>query len=376
MNIEGVLNVGGLRNWWARLANRENYEAGVVVVGDSISESFGVSTYSSRLTVLLQNALRAAHPTAGATGLAQGYVPARTIFAPGPSVSTTGSPTASVSHGLGMKCYSVTSAGTVQWASAYASRVAVWYATATTLAGNGIVAVDGVDKATLTGLAGAYVAATRWLSDDLGAGNHTVTVRGSGGFGFQILAAQFFDGDHDRGVHVYDSSHYGWSSDSFVTGVSERNFMALAAVKPGVVVVNLGTNDWSYRTPAAFLANVDTMLGWIATYMGSTAYSVLLVGPWRPVRNFATVDSEWVAMLDGLKARAVGNIAYLGLQPPWPTLLANVASPYMQETDYPLHPNDTGTAAYAGLLAQALALPTPPGPSGTYLPATPKAVLP
>lgn len=376
MNIAGITNPAGLEPWYDRLRNRSVRQAGVVLVGDSTTESFGATTWANRVPQQLDALLRAQHPTSGVFAVPSGYVPVKTVAGPTPPVTTSGGPTDS-SIGLGLKGVVVNSSKYVEW-TATCDRVAVWYATAATLAGNGIVSIDAVDQATLTGLGASYIDGRRWLSGALSYGSHTVRVRGAGAFGFPVYGVQFFAGDHDKGVQVYDAAHFGWSSDNYSTGLYQRHWQAVAGTVPGVVVINLGINDWSYRTPAAYLANIDTMLGELATQMGSIPHSVLLVFPYRPVRNFATVASEWEEMRAGIVARATGNRAVLQLQPPWPDLYPNVANSLMYETDYPLHPNNAGCAAYADLLAQALRLPDTreTQPTATRLTAGSKASLP
>lgn len=356
MNIAGLVNPAGLEPWYDRLRNRSIRQAGVVLVGDSTTESFAAGSWAARAPQQLDALLRAQHPTPGVFAVPDGYIPTRTIGGPTPPVTLSGSPNDS-SIGLALKGVGITNTKYVEW-TATCDRVAIWYATAASLAGNGIVSIDGVDQVTLTGLGASHIDGRRWLSNALSYGSHTVRVRGAGGFSFPVYGAQFFAGDHDKGVQVYDGARYGWSTTDATTGLYQRHWQAVAGATPGVVVINLGINDWSLGTSSStYLANIDAMLGELATQMGSVPHSVLLVFPYKPVRNFATSDSEWEAMRAGIIARATGNRAVLQLQPPWPDLFPNVANSLMWETDYPLHPNGDGYAVYADLLAQALRLP-------------------
>ena len=99
-------------------------------------------------------------------------------------------------------------------------------------------------------------------------------------------------------------------------------------------------------------------------------------GMYRPVRALNPDPTIWATYQAGLRARATGNVAYLPVQPPWPDLYANTANSLMYEVAAPLHPNYAGHTALADLIFQAITPPRPTVPAGTFLPLTPKAVLP
>lgn len=379
MNHEGVVNPDGLRNWYAAVANQEQQPANVVVgPADSIGEGAVSGGFTLRWQYLLQSALRAANPCPGVPAPGIGYIPALSVAGfPAMPVTTSGSPTAGTSdHGMGLKRYRVNNTQYVQWDAQTCDRVLVWYGKSNTTAGGAIISIDGVDKTPQPSSSSATNAdGFVWDSGALTPGSHTVKVRGNAAFGFVLEAVEFFNGDYGKGIHVYDAAHFGANTATFTTSFADYgHWQAVAAAKPRLFIWDLGANDWNTYDTATFLTNVDTHLAKMATAAGSLAYSVLLVGNYQPATGGD--PARWAAYQAGLQARAVGNVSYVSMQPPWPNLYPNTASPYMYEVVAPLHPNTAGHAAIADLIFQAITPPRPAVPKGTYLPLTPKAVLP
>lgn len=378
MNIEGIVNPDGLKNWFAAVRNQEQQPANVVVIGDSISEGAIAGGFFLRWQYLLQTALRAAVPCPGVAAPGVGYIPALTVpNSPTPPVTTSGSPNAGyVDYGMGMKRYRVNNTQYVEWAAQTCDRVNIWYGKSNTTSGIGIISIDGVDKTPQpTSVAATNSDGWLWDSGALTAGSHTVRVRGQSSFGFTLEGCEFFNGDYGKGIHVYDAAHYGFRTDQFLTaGADYGHWQAVASAQPRLFIWNLQANDWGTNDASTFLANVDSHLSKMATAAGTRAYSVLLIGNYRPA--LGNDAQRWLDYQAGMRARAVGNVAYMSLQPPWPELFANTANAYMYETVAPLHPNGAGHAAMADLIGQAIIPPEFTVPVGTYLPATPKAVLP
>lgn len=377
MNHEGVINPDGLRNWYAAVANQEQQPANVVVIGDSISEGAVAGGWTATWRYLLQDALRAAYPCPGVKTPGIGYVPALGVTnAPQPPVTTSGSPsTGFTDHGMGLKRYRVNNTQYVEWSAQTCDTIRVWYGKSNSVAGGAVVAVDGVDQTP------ALSSSDPTNSDGwtqvwtLSAGSHTIRVRGSSAFGFVLEAVEFFNGDYGKGIHVYDAAHYGFRTDQFLTaGADYGHWQAIATAQPRLFIWNLQANDWGTNSAATFLANVDTHLAKMATAASTRAYSVLIIGNYRPATGGD--PQRWLDYQAGLRTRAVGNVSVLSIQPPWPDLYPNTSNTYMFETVAPLHPNAAGHAAMRDLIFQAIAPPRPAAPKGTYLPLTPKAVLP
>lgn len=387
MNHEGVVNPDGLKNWFVAVANRENVPANVIVgpadsIGEGVIAGDGSPTtgFLSTWRYQVQTRLQAAFPTAGVPTPGLGYVPALTVSGiPAVPVTTSGSPTAGTAdHGLGMRRYRVNNTQYVQWDAQTCDRVLIWYGKTNSLGGGAIISIDGVDKTPQpSSSAGSVSDGYVWDSGALALGSHTVKVRGNSGFGFILEGCEFFNGDYGKGIHVYDAAHYGATTATYTAAATDTgHWQAVALAAPRLFIIPIGTNDWGTLDAATSLANVDTILSKCATAAGSRAYSVLLVGMYRPVRAANPDPAIWATYQAGLRARAVGNVAYLPVQPPWPDLYANTANSLMYELAAPLHPNYAGHTALADLIFQAIAPPRPTGPAGTYLPSTPKAVLP
>lgn len=383
MNHEGVVNPDGLRNWYAAVANRENVPATVMVIGDSVSEGVicTTPTYLNRWQYQLQTLLRTAFPTAGVTSPGVGYMPslyADTLIAD--DTSRSGAVDILTQWGLGLKCVTVTPAQTITWPAQTCERIRVWYGKSNFLAGGGKVLVDGVDQGvTLSSVGASNTDGYVWDSGSLTLGSHTVTLQGNTSNRFFAEAVEFYTSSRDAaaGIRVYDAAHSGARSDTYLTAAADLgHWQAVATLKPRLVIMMLGINDWGNITPGDYATNMTSMLSKVATACGTQAYSVLLALPYKPVKTNGATDADWKAYDAALRALAVGNVSYLPLQPPWPQLYANTANDLMYETVSPTHPKQAGHTELAALFAQAITPPAPAAPKGTYLPLTPKAVLP
>lgn len=386
MNIEGLTNPDGLRNWFAAVRNRENSPAKILIDGDSVSEGVicTTPTYLNRWQYQLQELLRAACPTPGVSSPGVGYMPALyadTLIAD--ETSKTGTPGEVLTQwGLGAKCVTVNPSQTVAWPAQTCERIRVWYGKSNFLSGGGKVLVDGVDQGvTLSSVGASNSDGYVWDSGTLGLGSHTVTLQGNTSNRFFAEAVEFYTSQNDaeRGIRVYDGAHSGARSDTLLTALCDvGHWQCVATLKPRLYIIMLGINDWGNITPGDYATNMASKLSKMATANGTVAYSVLLVTPYRPVKTNGATAADWLAYNAALKALAVGNVAHLSLQPPWPDLYANTANDLMYETVSPTHPKQAGHTELAGLLKEALLPPEAKQPArarSSYLPGPPKAVF-
>ena len=228
-----------------------------------------------------------------------------------------------VDYGMGMKRYRVNNTQYVGWSAQTIDRVNIWYGKSNTSA-----AATGSSRLTASTRPDAADARWRSVSDgwlwDSGAVTlgSTVRVRRSC-VGFILEAASSSTATtarhprpRRRALRVQDRPvPHRW-----------RRLRTLAGrrlAQPRLFIWNPRANDWGTNDAATFRANVDTP-GEDARPLGTRAYSVLLVGNYRPARP-GTIRSggDYQA---GLRARPWGNVAYLPLQPPWPGLYPNTAN--------------------------------------------------
>ena len=347
-----------LAPWTSALANRETAAAKALIVGDSISAGTGATAWEKTLPVRLQAILRERHPIAGTLG-GDGYIPTSPN-----GVTTTGTNSGGTvvgyanAHGLGRQNLQLETADYFEWPAKFCDRVKIYYGKAT-LSGGGIVSIDGVDAVTLSSLDTTASDGYVWDSGALTLGWHTVRVRATSAFVFILEGAEFMNGDNSKGVHVYSGSQFGLKAQDFAAAGAVRHWEVVATIQPQLVIVNLGVNDWSAsaRTPAQYLADIDTILATIETTI-TGLYSVVLVQPYKPSRAAPGTDPDWLEMRAGLLARAVGNVTLWDMDAGWPLLVADgsTSAGLMWEGTYPLHPSDLGHEYQAQQLAKLVGL--------------------
>ena len=375
-----LTNPAGLTNYVTAVHGRDRAPVKILVIDDSTGEGTAATTFLDRWQYLLQQGLRANLPTPNIVTPGIGYIPALTVpLSPAPPVTTSGSPgTHYGEHGLGMKRYRVDNTQYVQWNAQQCDAVRIHYGKST-VAGSAIISIDAVDQTPQpSSAAGANGDGFYWDSPALTPGSHTVKVRGTSAFSFVLEACEFYNGDKDAGIRVYDSAHYGATSTTLLTANADfGQWQAVAALKPQLIIYGMGLNDLAGGY-AAYLTNVDTTLSKIATAMGTNPYSVLLFSKYRPVKSTLVDPVNWAAMQEGLRTRATGFISHYNLQEDWPVLQAGGATSagLMYESDYPLHPNSAGHARIASLLTQALTPTFAALPAGSYLDGQSYAYIP
>ncbi|WP_229074344.1 GDSL-type esterase/lipase family protein [Actinoplanes sp. DH11] len=262
-----------LLTWHAALANRRWEPAVVAVIGSSSTEGVG-SDYGRGYVQLLAENLRAAFPVPGAPGGAN-FVAAwgRPPHWP---VDRAGGRPAPPDHGWALKGYdldgrSVTHAFT-------GTSVQVWSAK-----GPFDVTVDGRT---------ARVDAATWDSGPLHPGPHTVTVSGRA----RINGFATFDGDERRGIQVWNGGHGGTTTGSFAAATGAWA-PRLSTIRPHLVVVQLGVNDWRTGVPAATVKrNLKTIIAAARAHSGTDPSFVIYgsprVGP-RRADGFDRLAQAW-----------------------------------------------------------------------------------
>lgn len=355
----GLYNGAALEPWLATLERSGGARADVLLIGDSITEGLGTE-WDGRPAALLQDMLRDQHPSAGEE--AAGYLPAANFAALTAPWATTGSPEVTDSFGLGSKAIALRSGQTITYRGELAS-FRLWFGSAPEETADGLVSIDDGPFEPISPAAGPASGQT-WDSADLGPGLHQIAVTGAAQEApFVLEAVEVFgsDDDRDHGVHVYDGSHSGFASSSWLAPdlASGRIWQAAAAVEPDVTVINLGTND---RFLDVSPGEVARQVGEIANRAGKAAgdgdHPVLVVVPYRTSSQelLGGPDPAWDEIRACLLKVAQDNVAVLDLDSYWPDLTGDQGAEtgLMLEERWPVHPNPTGYRAYAVILAAAL----------------------
>lgn len=357
-----VANRRALAPWYAALANRDNAPAKVMILGDSTIH-YGAASWAQTTAERLRTLLQAKYPTTGVPVPGDGYVPAYKLLAPTLPGVQSGGTGYSMGQGLGMEHYNIHNPGTAQYRELTftGDRARVWYGKSNYLTHQAIVSIDGVDQApNLNSNNGvAYppqVDGDGYFADyTFAAGSHTIRVRGVSGLAFILDGIEVFNGDHAKGLHVYNAARSGGKASQYAGATGDRHWEHAAVIKPQLWVIALGINDEQDADPTGYLTAIDAILSTkIPAAMGTDPYSVLLVNQYRPSR--ATDDALWSAMYAGLRDRVEGNHAWLDLGGMWPLLEADGSTSYglMSEATNPLHPSTLGHELQAQVLADAI----------------------
>lgn len=360
-------NGDALMPFWDALDNRATRRVNILMVGDSITEGVGTTSWSQRLPVALQTALRTKYGLSSAQST-RADVPVTNYS----GLTTPGFVSNSVqlaTYGLGSKALGLLSTHTASTYTFTGRHLRMWYAWASGFQTSTVVdiTVDGGAAFEYTIPNGTPEGSGNYYDIPIAAyGNHTVTIKSkSDALPFILERLEVFENDADRdfGVHVYDGAHGGWGSNNFVPAAGAygvRQWQAAAALDPVLTIVNVGTNDAAFATtPAQTRSYVET----IVAQAGAAAngpHAVLVVIPHTSVRaNDAGFTAKWEGIREALRSQAGGNVAVLDLNQFWPTLAVNDGKGVMHETgNLIVHPNAAGHALMAGVIATAIVRPS------------------
>lgn len=346
-----------LRKWWAALANRYAAPARVLVMGDSISEGTGSTTFARRWQAVLQGELRGRFQPPGVVGATIPYVtasPRATPLPTGLGVTTAGSPT-QASFGLGLRALTVGVGQSVTFT--FTGDRCTLVGTKGSSAGRYNIVLDGGAGVVVDGFQSGNPVGGNviWDSGALARGSHTVVVTRDASttnspgnvFPEGLLT---YDGDHDLGVRVIDGARHGAVLATFTGSTAWTNAVTTIG-SFGLLVMAWGANDsTSGTTAAAFQTGLSSLITQVRA--AGFAGSILLVG----LDKRQTADAAlWQSYLDAMQAIADGDpdIAYADLRSRMPdvgTAEATALGLYFDD----VHPNDKGHGYIADQIATAI----------------------
>ncbi|MFJ6133628.1 GDSL-type esterase/lipase family protein [Janibacter terrae] len=374
-HLTGTASVGDrsvLDPWYEAARGSDGAAANLVVLGDSVSEGYGLEGRLERRwgdrvqSRLRQRAGAPACPrTPGGWHGTTSLVPAdyRAPSLPDPQVQGPARPAGDV--GPGGRALILEPGAEITW-RVDAHSFDVGYRTT---AGGGPlqVSVDGrvplngvaVSTDSAAGAGGSGQGERRvWSSPDLAPGTHTVTVRNAMPAGSDLTATVTdltpFRGDRGRCVHVLDASRSGVSVRTIT---QSPGYVADAvSLDPDLLLVPLGFNDRRAEiAPGDFGRSLDELLGQVRDegYDGP----VLLVGWFNP--GIGSVGPSWPDYLAQMRARTRhAGVSYVDLSVVLPR-----ADPATGAYIDALHPSDVGHQLIADALIEVL-VPRSVGTSG------------
>lgn len=356
--VAAVESPAVLDPWFEAVGRDDRAAARVVVLGDSVSEGYGLSDHLERRWLdRVQAGLRTRSGTSGCPTSAGGWYGTTSLIptdyrAPTlPDPLVTGPTEPAPTLGPGGRGRTLEPGGAITW-TVTADSVDIGYRTR--FAGGPLrIEIDGTVPA--HGLAVPTDTDPRaerkvWSSGDLGPGTHTVTVRNAlpatSPTWATVTDLTPFRGDRDRCVHVLDASRSGVSAQTIArTPTYLRDSLSL---DPDLLLVALGFNDLRADIPAAqFGSSLDSLVQQ-ARGMGYEG-PILLVGWFAP--QHVPGQPAWSAYLRQMQARTVHEgVSFVDLSAVLPP--ADPSSRYFIDG---LHPSAAGQPLIAASLTEILA---------------------
>ena len=307
-----------LTAWCAALAGSGSTPANVLVVGDSVAEGYWAPDRADSWVNLVRARLQL---DGGGSGM--GYLPVTDALPSTPAFPDLwnyGGGTIS-SQGLGDRSYTINSAAGFASATVPADRFQLSYTTSPT-GGAMRILIDGQQAARVdTYNALATTSGRTWLSAPLSPGSHMITVVADNTghlpvYSVVVEGVMVFNGDDTSGVHIWDSSHSGYTATNFLIQDSANLPSDIAQANPDLVIIELGTNDMTDQVlPSAFEANLASIISTV-TANDSHVPSVLLMPMWDATSHDAATYQQYVAAEQDLARKQGLSLADLsGVDP-------------------------------------------------------------
>jgi lysophospholipase L1-like esterase len=287
----------------------------IVVVGDSNGEGQGAVVEPKRWVAVLQDRLRAA---ADLTGPAVPFLPPAyggTTLTPLPSAIDTSSAsattTADVRYGMGGRARQYAKGAFSTW-TALCTSFRVHYAK-DSFGVNANVTVDGVAQAAFScngTAAGGFVAAYGPYAE----AQHTIKVQVSDltlGFIITLEGLEFFLGDENVGIGVYDASRFGTLTDTFGT----EHAKAVGSVNPTCMIYAHGINDTLVYTAAQSGTKLAAEIATNSAQITSPHSKIVLIHPGRDgvgLEPYANYVAAWTSAAASAGAHVINLADVMG----------------------------------------------------------------
>ena len=342
-----------LAGWRAGLAAREYRGVNVLCIGDSYTEGQGATATNRRWVDRLRDRLRARFPVAGVIG-GEGYVPSVFIAPDRPNRFTlAGGATPLGFYGLGRRSVNLGASGAKATVTFIGTSFSLLY-TGGPATNNIQATIDGGAAQVInTNTPAGITSGLRWDSGPLSAGSHTVEFAWNSGGGAVINGIMVFNGDENAGIRVWESGHAGdYASLLVQPGNAGKWIGDVATVKPDVIVLELGINDW--RTTggydaATFKANMTTLIAALRAQVPSAP--IVLFIP--PTASGGNPHGAWSAYRDAYYALAAADATLVLCDVGTRTGPTTGNTFPLFNTDN-LHPNDQGYSMIADIVLDLL----------------------
>lgn len=341
-----------LQGWFAALANRNFAKTNIVCIGDSITEGQGATNESYRWTERLHQLINTRFPCitqpVGGRGFLAPVLAGTNTFSASVYVTVAGTP--AELQGFGLNCFtydlSATSGCTLTYSLVGDSADILW----TGNPGNGSFRWK-VDSGSFTTVSTSATFTDGYITHvSLGsAGAHTLVVQWLSGGVTAVDGIIEYNGDFASGIQVHNGGHFGsstgfWTDNDIVTGWPS----AIAAVNPGLVIIELGSNDpGSAISPSSTYSNLQSIVSGIQSAF-TTSPPILLVAAYPNQGNDA-VWPQYVSKMYALAATS-STIDVLDLTLRMPSTLGSPLWGLYYADD--VHPSNEGHEYIADAICQ------------------------
>jgi lysophospholipase L1-like esterase len=302
-----------LTPWYSALANRLNVRANVVCLGDSITEGQGAvdnpgTGFNNRWEARLRDLLRVYFPTAGLTGGGRGFIGALDSGEGSFTWPTTvtGSPASGSTLGPKSEFAQLNASGqAITFPLTGDSADIMW--TQVPFGGTFSYKIDN-NPAVNISTNGGSISDGQITHASLGInGSHNVTVSWVSG-NSDIDGVVEYAGDYAGGIQVHDAGHYGWKTSDWTGPISngaQGPANAIAALKPGLVIITLGANDqFAGIAPATYQSNLQSIISGLRAELTGVSPSIVLsmLPPRGGQSGYAHPWSAYVAAANAVAA--------------------------------------------------------------------------
>ncbi len=313
-----------LMPWLAALAGRETTRANVVILGDSITAGQGATSFATTYQQLVTQELRYKFPTSGATTGGRGFLPP--VIPPGnpstftlPYITITGATLAQLQagslygYGPNLETWNmnVGTGAVFSYSLVGDSADIIWASNP----GNGTFSYQ-VDSGGVTNVSTNTTFATNNVTHvSLGsAGAHTLKISYVSGGATYVTGVIEYNGDYTTGIQTHNCGFSG-ATTGYWTVANSTNLWpsSLTPMNPGLIVIALGTNDFSNSiVPSVTASNILDIVGNIRTNftgLSLTPPPILLTAMYTAANDGPITPSQWQQYVNALYGVAAADSA-------------------------------------------------------------------
>jgi lysophospholipase L1-like esterase len=360
----GLTGASGTTLLQAAIANRNNAPCNIVVIGDSITEGVGASSFANRWVTQANRAVRDTYPASvNGTAGGLGFIPIETTgIAPftWPITAATGTNPADFTEGdLGPVRQGLFLYGTCTFtftAPAGTTSVKVMY---NDQSGAGTFSYKvGAGAATNVSNAGTNLDI---LTADIPlTSGQVLTIAWVSGSVY-VDGIIHYAGDETSGITFHGCGHQGWDASAGAQGWNKPEQFSLNwiqcfnALAPSAIMVMLGTNDQSRVTAPVFQANLAAFIAALQAQNGLISLPLIPVITYAPAG--ATDDpGGWPAYAAAMRSDAAPlNASHvIDLNYRMPSVSSGFDGGALYSIPNPGHPTNLGHALIGEIVAAAV----------------------